>query len=324
MTEQYRKLKKNGLLLIGLMYLVLSLAVMVFSFYQVKQAQLDMLAHELVAPNADAFTFDEAYDVSWEKADITGPFTVFNGDGQIRGLFFQENTYIPPMIEGRYFSEDDFYAGKKVAVIGKSVGEDFVELIERDHYEIIGVMGTSHAAKIDHLILVNLDSLESPLSKRYTLHTDHRQQEAGVLSFANKQLSTTTILAEEAGTLNFIGANRYHPVITLIFYMLVIFFNILIVIAYFSKQKRHYEIMWKIGIRVKEPFVRNATACILVGTASYLFVGASSLFFAMTWVNRADITLHISNILMGYIIMFVCVLVMSSGIYFYTRAQIER
>ncbi|WP_350344566.1 ABC transporter permease [Proteinivorax tanatarense] len=325
MAELYKKLQRNGLLLFGFMYITLSLAVCIFSFYQLNQIELKMLTNELIESDAYVFTLDGEYDLDWREAEIAEPFTVFKGEGPFKGVFFKKDKYTPPIIEGRYFTEDDFYTGQKVAVVGKSVDQSLIETIEEQNYEIIGEMGASYTSRIDHLIFLNIDSLDSSFSNLYKLNANEPRKNTKHILFGDNQILTNEILLGEAGTLNFIGMDDYNYIITVVFYMLFVFFNILIIVAHFSKQVRNFDILWKVGIPVKASFYNEMRKCFLAGTAVYMFVGMISMVLAsIVWKNNKEIMLHLSNIVTGYIVIFTIVIVTSSVLYFYTKTKIER
>ncbi len=97
------------------------------------------------------------------------------------GLLTNGETFEPDMVEGRFFTESDFYAGRRLCVMGQNytigVGTANEQITEADgkrflryygeQYEIIGVMGYSVASDVDRAVYFNLDALETDMNGAY-------------------------------------------------------------------------------------------------------------------------------------------------------------
>ena len=86
--------------------------------------------------------------------------------GVMRGVAYKGSIVLPPLLSGRFFSEEECLSDTPLAVIGKK-REDLV--INRDGkrylwylnkmYEVIGIIGLSAESPMDDVIIVNLGSL---------------------------------------------------------------------------------------------------------------------------------------------------------------------
>lgn len=92
---------------------------------------------------------------------------IYDGyEAGVRQIYIKGNYDSPPMLRGRFLTEDDFFNNKDLAVIGKDLLKDTyiadgkeVILIDNKQFEIIGVMGYSSASILDKMKVVNFDSL---------------------------------------------------------------------------------------------------------------------------------------------------------------------
>lgn len=83
----------------------------------------------------------------------------------LRGVLVKGDIDAPPVMEGRFFNENDFYSNKHIAVVGvkqkdrvyEKNGGFFID-IGGHPYEVIGIAGTG-CSLLDYTIYINLDSL---------------------------------------------------------------------------------------------------------------------------------------------------------------------
>ncbi|MBR6255064.1 MAG: ABC transporter permease [Clostridiales bacterium] len=86
--------------------------------------------------------------------------------GDLRGVYFKGDITLPPILSGRFFSEDDCLSKNPIAVIGNNyVGsttihddKKYIDYLGKE-YEVIGVVGLSGKSPIDNIIFVNIGSL---------------------------------------------------------------------------------------------------------------------------------------------------------------------
>ncbi len=99
--------------------------------------------------------------------------------GELRGIFYKGNITIPPLVRGRYFTEKECLSRDNLAVIGSDFlessfsknGKEYVVYNEKE-YEVIGVTGISNASSLDHLIMVNMGSMNQEEQKTGRIYID--------------------------------------------------------------------------------------------------------------------------------------------------------
>lgn len=86
--------------------------------------------------------------------------------GKVISVIFKDGIFIPNLIEGKLFTEDDFAQGTSVAIIGKNIvdsqyyNDKFIELFERK-FQIIGITTYKNNTALDNVIFLNLTSLNA-------------------------------------------------------------------------------------------------------------------------------------------------------------------
>ena len=99
--------------------------------------------------------------------------------GELRGIFYKGNITIPPLVRGRYFTEKECLSRDNLAVIGSDFlessfsknGKEYVVYNEKE-YEVIGVTGISNVSSLDHLIMVNMGSMNQEEQKTGRIYID--------------------------------------------------------------------------------------------------------------------------------------------------------
>ncbi len=105
---------------------------------------------------------DEALKVLYDN-EIS--FYAASGEDTTAIAFYGEQLH-PPIIEGRFFQEGDFFKSQFLAVIGQnlkssidtSLGYPSIQ-INHTAYRVIGIVGTSIDTPINNCIYYNLDSM---------------------------------------------------------------------------------------------------------------------------------------------------------------------
>lgn len=88
--------------------------------------------------------------------------------GLLRAVYYGGDIITPPVVEGRFFTEDECLSDRPLAVIGN----DYIEQIYKENgikyfdylgnkYEVIGIAGLSGKSALDSLVFVNLGSLSA-------------------------------------------------------------------------------------------------------------------------------------------------------------------
>lgn len=100
---------------------------------------------------------------------IEGQDNVFASVEQmyLKRIIFKGKVTGIPVISGRFFTEADFFSGKKLAVLGRAPTTAGVELVNENGtqyvkvndelYEVIGRVGYSVPSAVDQMIFINLD-----------------------------------------------------------------------------------------------------------------------------------------------------------------------
>ncbi|QKG85392.1 ABC transporter permease [Kroppenstedtia pulmonis] len=308
-------LRKDGTIWIVVLYLLLSVMVASYSFFQVKQQELSMLTRGLYDSNPLSFVVkDHDRPIDWSKLDTDKPFTIFSelgtvkdkgGEYELRGIYYQKDTYHPPMVSGRFFEETDFYQGKKQAVVGRGVGESEKEWIEKIGYEIIGIMGASYLSPIDQRVFFNLDAWEqeSPAqSDMYVMNIERDPiDQDGSLRFKGDTLSVKVVDRGDQGALRFLGTEAYQVVIYLLILLILISLSLLFTQYWMKKKNTEIRILWQMGIPIRQAFKRYATTYFFIALGCSILVGLISyLFLALYLPNPEAWRMHTVNLVKGY------------------------
>lgn len=254
---------------------------MSFSFYQIKQLELNRLTRGLYDPRPFTFIInDHSSSIDWRELDTSDPFTVFvELDGPFRGFFYEKDTYVPPMVAGRFFQAHDFYQSKKRALVGQTVNQDIIDGLEEDGYDIIGIMGASYASEIDEMVLLNIDAVEDGKPVPDAVYVVNIGSGAFVpddaIPFKESKLSVNVIDRKDRGALRFIGTDDLELLIIGFFVLLLVSLNLFIT-HYAMNGKRHeVRILWQLGVPVNQPYLRYAAMIFFLLTASYGLVGVT-------------------------------------------------
>lgn len=84
----------------------------------------------------------------------------------MRALFYRGNLSLPPVISGRFFTEEECLSDRCYAVIGRNCEDDtylegsirYYDYLGRK-YEVIGIAGIASKSALDSIVFVNLGSL---------------------------------------------------------------------------------------------------------------------------------------------------------------------
>lgn len=89
-------------------------------------------------------------------------------NGRIRGVIYKGDVVLPPMISGRFFTEEECISDEPLAVIGNSYinqvytrdDREYIQFKNRE-YEVIGKVGLVAESALDDIVFLNLGSLPS-------------------------------------------------------------------------------------------------------------------------------------------------------------------
>ncbi|KTD88338.1 ABC transporter permease [Paenibacillus etheri] len=327
-------------LLIVILYTMLSLIVIAFTYYQIKQIELNKLSRSLYNENSIFFTIkDNINEIDWSKIDTPHPYTIFSELGlvkknesmqEIRAIYFKKNTYFPPLSAGRFFNSQDFNNNKNLAVIGKNI--DKTELIEKNeklyypyqgkNYEVIGIMGASYSSIIDDTIFVNLDALESDASLKSNIFILNIKNNPitpeGNILFYDSKLAVYMFDRGDSGTVR--ALNTETQQITLCIAILILLLSSSVIFANYWNQikKKEILILWYSGIKFKDIFNRFLLSFISITLGCYISVSIASLIFfrSLLLLNVNSFFMYSQGLIIGLLVILVSS-VISVGIYFY-------
>ncbi len=84
----------------------------------------------------------------------------------LRGVYFSQSMETPPLVSGRFLTQEEMLSNEKLAVIGTDFleevyVEDGVQYIDisREAYEVVGVLGIGQASRLDSIVYIPLGEL---------------------------------------------------------------------------------------------------------------------------------------------------------------------
>lgn len=298
---------RSSTLWVATLYLLLGLIVASFSYYQVKQNELNALSRSLYNENSIPFIVkNHEKPVDWSKIDTSQSYTIFaeletikvkSELQDIRGIYFKNDTYFPPLVSGRFFNHTDFYNNKKVAVIGKNVDKTNVTeknnkyyyQYQSENYEIIGTMGAEYSSKLDNTILLNIDgvSSESLQSKFHVLDISKNPiTPDGVLKFKDNTLSVNVFDRGDSGSTRSLNMDVFHLMILIFIILILISSSFIFTYYWIEKKKTEILILWQSGITTNQIFKRYSIRYFLIITICYLsicLIGYLYLSLDISW-----------------------------------------
>ena len=106
----------------------------------------------------------------------------------IRAVYSKGDNYIPPVYEGRYFTQEEFDSDAAVCVVGKLVvehgslkdGEDGKKYFTHYgvDYEVIGYIGTSKTTDLDNMVMLNMNCFNKDMHWFTGYYVDAKDQES--------------------------------------------------------------------------------------------------------------------------------------------------
>ncbi|MEK4005052.1 ABC transporter permease [Paenibacillus sp. FSL H3-0333] len=320
--EKYRLCNVNNLLIAAL-FILLSLIVVVFNYYQVQHNELNQLSRGLYTKNSIFFTIKEkAIEINWSEIETSDDYTIFselgsvekNGSWQeLRAIYFNKSTYDPPLAEGRFFNNADFYNNDNLAVIGKNI--DGTDLLEKAgelyytfagrNYKVIGIMGAPYSSKLDDTVFVNLDSLQSDSfmdSTVYVMNIAHNPITSNLkLPFLQNDLPIHVFDRGDSGTVRAMNIGTQQLMVTFIFIILLFSTSVISALFWMNRKKSEILVLWQCGISLKTIGRRILSTYMAIALACYIFVATGSmLFFKLSLTfNRNSLFIFIQGLEIG-------------------------
>lgn len=232
----------------------------------------------------------------------SGSYSYFSAihTGMGRGVFYQGNVSLPPMLEGRFFLQEECLSREPLAVIGSSYcdavyiddGIKHIDYLNKP-YRVIGVTGVNHSSTLDSLIFVNLGSLspEEQLNGRYYIDAEEKidgvfeqMNEASVRLFNNSlvriEIPVTLIDVVSGG----VYLKDYLKICVA---LLFVFMYFSILTQAILQQKRMVSVMKIVGITFPKVFFKAYFPLLMSGIMGILlsaligYVLMKSRYFAL-------------------------------------------
>jgi|GEM_PF-4851414 len=308
--KSINKIKHIKIHIVFIAILILgSCLVAVFSLYQIKQTELQMLSSQLYGQSPVVFVTQHQDDsqIMEQMANIDNkPFTLFYEVDDIkRGYYFQKDHYIPPMKEGRFFEQEDFFNNEKVSVVGQDIDNETIKGIKNEGYTIIGVMGADYQSDIDNLIYFNLDSLihSNMKSNPFVLVSD-KHKDAVFKDLKTKDSNdVSTIQRKKSGTFNFITDESFQSYLTVIALIILAVYSFVMIYFYLYEKDHEIKILWLMGIHYNSFYLVSTRNFILQFTSIYTLIsGISFAYFFVETQSMQFISSHVMHLLAGYLI----------------------
>ena len=201
--------------------------------------------------------------------------------GELRGLFYKGKITTPPLVRGRFFTEEECLSRDNLAVIGSDFlesafyknGKEYVKFKEKE-YEVIGVTGISNVSSLDHLIMVNMGSMSSEEQKTGRLYIDgdrsmiddyHHMEELAPQLFGVelvRQVMPKTLIDEASGGMYL---KTYLKILSV---LLFLFIYLSVVVQVLKRQNLKIAVMGIYGLSFGRRFISifgNVLVCSLIG-----------------------------------------------------------
>ncbi|SMO89935.1 ABC transporter permease [Melghirimyces algeriensis] len=318
-----KKLKqwlRDGSLWLIILYLLLSILVVTANYYQIKQEEMNLLTRGLY--NSTSFTFafqNSSLSIDWKKLDTDKPYTVFNEldtkqKYEDRAIYFNEKTFVPPMVSGRYFTATDFYTGQRFAVLGQEVGEsvrkeDVFEKNGKEYFrlagktfEVIGRMGASYPSEVDELALVNMDAIDNH-PNLYVMNTkDNKMKQDQALSVNQNSIPIQVIDRTDHGAQRYLSTDSYQKGILIFIAGILMITSLLFNQYWFNKRKNEICILWQHGIPLRKVYKRMTVQYLLLVSICYGLVSLGSSFLFAVWgeITVDSLRSYVSQLLIAY------------------------
>lgn len=167
-----------------------------------------------------------------------------------------------PIVEGRYFNEEDFFNNNNYIVIGQNLKNKVVQRNNKEIYsingidfEVIGILGFDQETKLDDAIIVNMDS-QLAISNNYNFIIDSRMNDIkndnmGIFNFLLNQrvFNAKTLDVDPISTNRLLGYNRNTLFIHILIYICFLIAMLNILNFWIIGKQKKIAVMKLVGIR---------------------------------------------------------------------------
>ncbi|WP_170137968.1 ABC transporter permease [Anaerobacterium chartisolvens] len=181
-----------------------------------------------------------------------------NGLGGFVGVLSKNYSDFPKLQAGRYFKEDDFFHGSRVAVIGSNFinrayfnnNERYVDLLGAT-YKVIGIFQAYKGASINSAVYYNLDS-KNPGGKIFILDARDVKSVARQISIMENSIKLQKINASSNSINRFFHYDRYTYILLVFIIMFILALSSIKVYFVLRLQKDFILVFNLLGLRIKE------------------------------------------------------------------------
>ncbi len=139
-------------------YSALLCVVLSICFYLQHAEYMTRLNDGFLSEEARAFSFSGSESEFYKAFDNAAVYFLVSEDANMKAVIVKGATEAPPLIKGRFFTEDDYDAPTDVAVIGQYVADELNKklddtlFIHEKPYQIIGITGVKQPTSMDYVI----------------------------------------------------------------------------------------------------------------------------------------------------------------------------
>ncbi|MFW5436300.1 ABC transporter permease [Paenibacillus apiarius] len=316
---------REGTLYLVILYSLMSMIIVTASYYIAKQEELNILSRGLYAEDNLFFVIEDTdlTDIPWNDLSAAQSYTIFKelqtGKETIRAVYYNQDTYQPPIRSGRYFNKHDFYAGKRVAVVGAEIERDNIVdkqgkpylTYQGEQFEIIGKMGASYPSFIDHMILLNLDAVDQQHHYDSSIYAINAQAgntliKNGLLPIGDAEMKVRMFKRGDSGSQRFLGTDLYSNMIVLAITVLLIGSSILFALHWMKRKQQELHVLWIAGIQHRHPFKRYTLRFLAMTALCYGIIAGIGFLIMMNRYSLSEVIKSFATyLIMGGAVMFI-------------------
>lgn len=271
-------------------------------------------------------TEDKTLSLKATQNTVKTPMILYRPDldeqTDVRGVYIKGHPAItPPILEGRFFSEEDNFSDTPRAVIGRNFKEDIfyeqgkpmIRFGDVD-YEVIGILGMNPETRLDGMRMLNIGAAEeiTGLSGVYRLDTDTKKQnsqarrelETGLGSDVKLSVYKDTRQEEDEEQYGDVS-DEFKGIGTYVYYIILLTFLLCTVsttIFWMQKRQNEISIEWMLGLKRWEIFMRQLRhylpISLIGGLLGLLVIWVLSITHVLSIVLLADVLLTVVGVVL--------------------------
>ena len=240
----------------------------------------------------------------------------------MRAVFYRGKLSLPPITNGRFFTEDECLSDKCYAVVGKNLEKDIYKVDNKSYldylghkYEVLGITGVASKSALDSIIFVNIGSLTPEEQLNGMFYIDCSKDNKGVYNDIAKNAKALfgCELKNRKTPIAFIdiasGEMYMKNYLFVIMIGLMIFAYLNTLVQYIERQRLKISIMKLCGTKIVRIIKETGKSYILdclfgivmgiIGLLALLFTG----FFVLEYSFILDLVLKLSCVSLSFSIL---------------------